>query len=170
MRVKTNTTIEEINHSISNLVAQWGVTPEDNEIIFNKIVGLQIKKIRFMRGKTLTRLVMHLELHFQQIQKYEGGKNQCSHINLKKICEYLSVDISYFTKPIDDANLILNKKGESIMSITSTTEMWQDRRIRAMNRIIKKNKFASEHLIEEYVGVLQSKHKTKQEYKREMYK
>jgi hypothetical protein len=55
------------------------------------------------------------------------------------------------------------------MSITSTTEMWQDRRIRAMNRIIKKNKFASEHLIEEYVGVLQSKHKTKQEYKREMY-
>ena len=72
MRVKTNTTIEEINHSISNLVAQWGVTPEDNEIIFNKIVGLQIKKI----------------------------------------CEYLSVDISYFTKPIDDANLILNNRGK----------------------------------------------------------
>lgn len=46
---------------------------------------------------------------------------------------------------------------------------WQDRRIQAMNRIIKNNKFASEHLIEEYVGVLQSKHKTKQEYKREMY-
>lgn len=55
------------------------------------------------------------------------------------------------------------------MSITSTTDTWQDRRIRAMNRIIKNNKFASEHLIEEYVGVLQSKHKTKQEYKREMY-
>ena len=71
MRVKTNSTIEEINQSISNLVAQWGVTPDDNEIIFNKIVGLQIKKI----------------------------------------CEYLSVDISYFTKPIDDANLILNKTG-----------------------------------------------------------
>ena len=47
---------------------------------------------------------------------------------------------------------------------------WQDKRIDAMNRIIKKNKFASEHLIEEYVGVLQSKHKTKQQYKREMYK
>lgn len=47
---------------------------------------------------------------------------------------------------------------------------WQDRRIQAMNRIIKNNKFASEHLIEEYVGVLQSKHKTKQEYKMEMYK
>ena len=55
------------------------------------------------------------------------------------------------------------------MSITITTDTWQDRRIRAMNRIIKNNKFATEHLIEEYVGVLKSKHKTKQEYKREMY-
>jgi len=55
------------------------------------------------------------------------------------------------------------------MSITLTTDTWQDKRIRAMNRIIKNNKFATEHLIEEYVGVLQSKHKTKQEYKREMY-
>jgi DNA-binding XRE family transcriptional regulator len=111
MRIKTNTTIEEINQSITNLIAQWGVTPEDNEMIFNKIVGLQIKKIRFMRGKTLTRLGNALDVTFQQIQKYEAGKNQCSHINLKKICEYLSVDISYFTKPIDDANLILNKTG-----------------------------------------------------------
>ena len=55
------------------------------------------------------------------------------------------------------------------MSINSITDTWQDRRIKAMNRIIKNNKFATEHLIEEYVGVLQSKHKTKQEYKREMY-
>jgi len=55
------------------------------------------------------------------------------------------------------------------MFITSITDTWQDRRIKAMNRIIKNNNFASEHLIEEYVGVLQSKHKTKQEYKREMY-
>jgi DNA-binding Xre family transcriptional regulator len=111
MRIKTNTTIEEINHSISNLVAQWGVSEKDNEIIFNKIVGLQIKKLRFLRNKTLTRLGNSLSVTFQQIQKYEAGKNQCSHLNLKKICEYLSVDISYFTKPIDDANLILNKTG-----------------------------------------------------------
>jgi len=112
MRIKTNTTIEEINQSISNLIAQWGVTPEDNEIIFNKIVGLQIKKIRFIRGKTLTRLGNSLSVTFQQIQKYEAGKNQCSHINLKKICEYLSVSIDYFTKPMDDANLELTKRGK----------------------------------------------------------
>jgi len=112
MRIKTNTTIEEINQSISNLIAQWGVSEKDNEIIFNKIVGLQIKKIRFMRGKTLTRLGNSLSVTFQQIQKYEAGKNQCSHINLKKICEYLSVSIDYFTKPMDDANLELTKRGK----------------------------------------------------------
>lgn len=111
MRIKTNTTVEEINHSISNLIAQWGVSEEDNETIFNKIVGLQIKKLRLMRSKTLTRLGNALSVTFQQIQKYEAGRNQCSHINLKKICEYLSVSIDYFTKPMDDANLILNKKG-----------------------------------------------------------
>ena len=47
---------------------------------------------------------------------------------------------------------------------------WQDRRIDAMNRIIKNNKFATEHLIEEYDAVSKSKHKTKQDYKREVYK
>ena len=47
---------------------------------------------------------------------------------------------------------------------------WQDKRIDAMNRIIKNNKFATEHLIEEYVAVSKSKHKTKQDYKREVYK
>ena len=112
MRIKTNTSIEEINQSISNLIAQWGVTPEDNEIIFHKIVGLQIKKIRFMRGKTLTRLGNALGVTFQQIQKYEAGKNSTPHLKLKKICEYLSVSIDYFTKPMDDANLQLTKRGK----------------------------------------------------------
>ena len=95
MRVKTNTTIEEINQSITNLIAQWDVTPEDNEIIFHKIVGLQIKKIRFMRGKTLTRLGNALEVTFQQIQKYEAGKNSTPHFKLKKICEYLNSILHY---------------------------------------------------------------------------
>ena len=65
-----------------------------------------------MRGKTLTRLGNALGVTFQQIQKYEGGKNSTPHFKLKKICEYLSVDISYFTKPIDDANLELTKRGK----------------------------------------------------------
>ena len=65
-----------------------------------------------MRGKTLTRLGNALGVTFQQIQKYEAGKNSTPHLKLKKICEYLSVSIDYFTKPMDDANLELTKRGK----------------------------------------------------------
>ena len=117
MRVKTNTTIEEINHSISNLVAQWGVTPEDNEIIFNKIVGLQIKKIRFMRGKTLTRLGNALGVTFQQIQKYEKGTNGVSSIRLLQLANYLKVPINYFFEDFSEYLVKLEKSQEGHMNV-----------------------------------------------------
>jgi len=44
---------------------------------------------------------------------------------------------------------------------------WQDKRIFAMNRIIKKNHFKTEHFIEEYNRVCVSKAKNKQQYKGE---
>ena len=47
------------------------------------------------------------------------------------------------------------------------TTTWQDKRIKAMNRIIKKNNFKTEHFIEEYNRVCVSNAKTKREYKGE---
>lgn len=47
------------------------------------------------------------------------------------------------------------------------TTTWQDKRINAMNRIISKNKFKTEHFIEEYNRVCVSNAKTKREYKGE---
>jgi hypothetical protein len=44
---------------------------------------------------------------------------------------------------------------------------WQDKRIKAMNRIISKNKFKTEHFIEEYNRVCVSNAKNKKEYKGE---
>ena len=44
---------------------------------------------------------------------------------------------------------------------------WQEKRIKAMNRIISKNKFKTEHFIEEYNRVCVSKAKNKQQYKGE---
>jgi transcriptional regulator with XRE-family HTH domain len=51
-----------------------------------------------------------INVTFQQIQKYEKGHNACPHRNLKKISEYLDVDINYFTKPLEDNNLTFKKK------------------------------------------------------------
>jgi hypothetical protein len=57
-KARTNTTIEEINQSLIELMAQWRISAEkDDELIFTKIVGLQLKKIRLMRGYTQTRVV-----------------------------------------------------------------------------------------------------------------
>ena len=46
---------------------------------------------------------------------------------------------------------------------------WQDKRMKAISRIVNKKNYLTEYYIEEYYGVSNSKHKTKQEYKREMY-
>ena len=53
---RTNTTIEEINYSIGELLPQWNISEKDNDEIFDKIIGLQIRKIRLMRKKSQMRL------------------------------------------------------------------------------------------------------------------
>ena len=107
---RPNQTIEEINFSIGNLLPQWNVSEKDNDEIFDKIIGLQIRKIRLMRKISQMRLANILNVSFQQVQKYEKGKNLVSYKNLLKIAEYLDISIDYFSKQLDDLNLTFNKK------------------------------------------------------------
>lgn len=112
---RTNTTIEEINQSLIELMAQWRISEKDDELIFTKIVGLQLKKIRLSRGYTQTRVAKAINITFQQIQKYERGTNECKAINLKKLSEYFDVSFDYFIKPILDANLtFITKRRENV--------------------------------------------------------
>ena len=112
--IRVDESIEEINLSISNLVSKWNVSQEDNDRIFDKIVGLQLKKLRKMRKKTQTRIAKRIypNITFQQVQKYEKGTNAISFIKLLKICEYLDVSVDFFTKPITDVGNKFNYKGE----------------------------------------------------------
>ena len=107
---RPNQTIEEINSSIGNLLPQWNVSEKDNDEIFDKIIGLQIRKIRLMRKISQMRLANILNVSFQQVQKYEKGKNLVSYKSLLKIAEYLDISIDYFSKPLYDLNLTFNKK------------------------------------------------------------
>jgi transcriptional regulator with XRE-family HTH domain len=96
-------------------MAQWRISEKDDELIFTKIVGLQLKKIRLMRGYTQTRVAKAINITFQQIQKYEKGTNECKAINLKKLSEYFDVSFDYFIKPILDANLtFITKRRENV--------------------------------------------------------
>ena len=53
------------------------------------------------------------------------------------------------------------------MYIRSNKTSWQDKRIQAMNKIIKQNHYKTESLIEEYNRVSNSKAKNKKQYKGE---
>ena len=111
----SNTNIEEINHSINDLVQQWNISDKDNDIIFDKIIGLQIKKLRYMRSTkyrymSQTKVAKAIKVTFQQVQKYEKGLNQVSFKILKKLSEFFDVDINYFTSVMELNNLTFIKK------------------------------------------------------------
>ena len=113
MHRRTNTTIEEVNKSIEELSLQWNVSEKDNLKIATCIIGLQLRKIRLMRGKTQSRVAKAVSVTFQQIQKYERGQNAISINIMMKLCEYLDVSVDFFIKPLEDKQLTFLKRREA---------------------------------------------------------
>jgi len=62
----------------------------------NKYIGSQIKFRRNSLGVTQEELSSYLGVTFQQIQKYENGKNRVSAGSLMLISQFLNVSIAYF--------------------------------------------------------------------------
>jgi len=106
----TNTTPEQINQSQIHLINQWNVSQDLNEIIFTKISGLQLRKIRLIKKLTQTKVAKALNVSFQQIQKYERGQNEISTIKIKKLCEIFNVDSDYFIRPLLNEDLNFKTK------------------------------------------------------------
>ena len=117
MHRRTNTTIEEVNKSIEELSLQWNVSEKDNLKIATCIIGLQLRKIRLMRGKTQSRVAKAVSVTFQQIQKYERGQNAISINIMMKLCEYLDVSVDFFIKPLEDKQLTFLKRRENVYPI-----------------------------------------------------
>ena len=117
MHRRTNTTIEEVNKSIEELSLQWNVSEKDNLKIATCIIGLQLRKIRLMRGRTQSRVAKAVNVTFQQIQKYERGQNAISINIMMKLCEYLDVSIDFFIKPLEEKQLTFLKRRENVYQI-----------------------------------------------------
>ena len=117
----TNRTPDEINHSIVALLSEWNISDKHNKEVYTKISGLQLRKIRIVKGWTQTRVSKKLKVSFQQIQKYERGQNSICSINEKILAEVFDVEKDYFIKPIIDRDLrfITNKRGENELTITT---------------------------------------------------
>lgn len=66
------------------------------------IIGHNLKKIRRQAGLSQTTLANHLGISFQQIQKYENGKNRLPIDHIHTIKHLLGVSYDDFFTAIDD--------------------------------------------------------------------
>ena len=66
------------------------------------IIGRRINDLRQLRGLSQTALARGVKLSFQQIQKYESGKNRIVVSRLLDLCRVLEVDMDYFLDDLDN--------------------------------------------------------------------
>ena len=64
-------------------------------------VGAQLRKRRTLLGLSQHDLASQLDITFQQVQKYENGKNRISCGRLWDISRYLNVAIAYFYEGLE---------------------------------------------------------------------
>lgn len=65
-------------------------------------VGARVRGLRILRNMTQSDLAKHLDLSFQQLQKYETGANRVSASKLHAIAKVLGVSPCYFFEGLDD--------------------------------------------------------------------
>ena len=113
MLIKNQDKVAEISYLIPPCLNMFGVSEDQNDKVLKKIYGLQLKKMRLMRGLTQTKVAKAIKVTFQQIQKYEKGVNAVSVMNELKFCEFFDCDRDYFVQPItENGYKFLNKKRE----------------------------------------------------------
>jgi len=62
----------------------------------NSEIGRRVRVQRLARGLSQGELGKHLGVSFQQIQKYENGRNRVGSGRLQRVAEVLSVPITFF--------------------------------------------------------------------------
>ena len=108
-------------------------------IEINKIIGGRIKKARNNKQMSMEILGKRNGITYQQIQKYESGKNQVSINHLISICRVLDVsplDIIPFHKDTDtvDATKLWNIKVNCISKFDDTPLFGTDKGIFYLNK------------------------------------
>lgn len=89
-------------------------------------VGSRVRLRRMLKGVSQEQLGEHLNLTFQQIQKYEKGANRISASRLWEIAEVLSVPISFFYEGLTSAQNMATGLSDQpqaeLMNFVSSTE------------------------------------------------
>ena len=86
-------------------------------------VGKKLKNLRVLRGLTQTDVAKGLNISFQQVQKYELGRNRISASKLFEIANILNVPPSYFFEGLDqtadEATPVIDEETARIASVFS---------------------------------------------------
>jgi DNA-binding transcriptional regulator YiaG len=80
---------EELDRSIASLYSR-------NIDNIDVIIGANIKRVRKFYGMTQHQVAQLLNITFQQLQKYENGKNKISAARLYKLSALLDCPFEYF--------------------------------------------------------------------------
>ena len=92
-------TIKWLENKLTELLHEYSVSSQaKRKIIYYKIVGNRLKFARLVKKKTQKQIADHLNVTFQQIQKYERGVNQTPSFNIMSICQYLDIDEKHIFK------------------------------------------------------------------------
>lgn len=67
-----------------------------NSDYLNKHIGKKIRMRRLLLNKTLCEVACKIDISYQQIQKYEKGKDRISASVLYELSEILNTGIEYF--------------------------------------------------------------------------
>lgn len=73
--------------------------------------GRRLKELRILNGMSQEKLGKLLDLTFQQVQKYESGKNRLSGYRIYRISKTLGVAPLYFFEGIDQEGFPENSIG-----------------------------------------------------------
>ncbi len=97
-------------------------------------VGKKLKQLRVLRGMTQTEVAQGLGISFQQVQKYELGRNRISASKLFEISRILNVAPSYFFDGLDDDSGDQGVLDHEATKIASMLTQIKDERLRGQIR------------------------------------
>jgi len=83
----------------------------------NKDLGLRLRQLRKQRRLSLKRVAEKCGISYQQLQKYESGRNRLSVQRLQQIAAILDIKVSALLEPHSDSQMLfcpLNRPSQQI--------------------------------------------------------
>ena len=83
------------------------------KIELDDIIGRNLRALRKIRGFKQSDIARMIGVTFQQVQKYETGKNRITASKLKKISDFLEVEIdAFFAESVNELQPFIDNLSE----------------------------------------------------------